>query len=135
MTVIFNDINDYRRTDAARTHKSTAGTQPSVSDELLQPALASLERDGYAVIERLVPPDAVRAIKEDVLPRLRAPFARNNFEGLRTQRLYSVIAQTLSCNPLVDHPVVLGLADRFLDANYLLSQLQVINILPGEAHQ
>jgi hypothetical protein len=131
----FENINDYRATDGARTHKSTAGSQTKVSDEVLVPAMASLERDGYAVLERLVPPEQVRAIKDDVLPRLHAPFARNNFEGLNTQRLYGVIAQTLSCNPLIDHPVVLGLADKFLEPNYLLSQLQVINILPGEVQQ
>jgi hypothetical protein len=135
MTTHFDNINEYRATDGARTHKSTAGSQAQVPDNVLGPALASLERDGYAVIERLVPPDDVRAIKDDVLPRLHAPFARNNFEGMRTQRLYGVIAQTLACNPLIEHPVVLALCDKFLEPNYLLSQLQVINILPGEAQQ
>jgi hypothetical protein len=131
----FENINDYRRTDGAKTHRSTAGSQAKVADDVLAPALERLERDGYAVIERLVPADVVREIKTDVLPRLTAPFARNNFEGMKTQRLYGVIAQTLSCNPLVEHPAVLALADRHLEANYLLSQLQVINILPGETQQ
>jgi ectoine hydroxylase-related dioxygenase (phytanoyl-CoA dioxygenase family) len=39
------------------------------------------------------------------------------------------------CNALVDHPLVLGLLDRILEPNYLLSQLQVIDIQPGEAAQ
>ena len=36
---------------------------------------------------------------------------------------------------LVDHPRVLAVLDRLLRPNYLLSQLQVINILPGEKRQ
>lgn len=46
-----------------------------------------------------------------------------------------MIEKTLDCNPLVEHPVILGLLDRVLQPNYLLSQLQMINILPGEAQQ
>ena len=37
--------------------------------------------------------------------------------------------KTFACNPLVEHPLVLGLLDRILEPNYLLSQLQAINIL------
>jgi hypothetical protein len=122
-------------TDGAGTFRSTAGTQPKVPDDVLEPALAARERDGDVVVERVVPEDVVRAIRDDVLPRLQAPFARNNFEGMKTQRLYGVIEKTLACNPLVEHPLVLGLADRVLRPNYLLSQVQVINILPGEAQQ
>jgi hypothetical protein len=123
------------RAEGARTFKSTAGSQPKVPDDVIAAALAALERDGYVVFERLVPEELVRALKEDVLPRLAPPYARNNFEGRATQRLYAVIEKTFACNPLVEHPLVLGLLDRILRPNYLLSQLQVINILPGEAQQ
>jgi hypothetical protein len=135
MPFVVEDAYEYMKTEGARTFKSTAGSQPKVPDEVLEPALAALERDGYVVFERLVPEEVVRAVKEDVLPRLAAPFGRNNFEGFATQRLYAVIEKTLACNPLVEHPLVLGLLDRMLLPNYLLSQLQVINILPGEAQQ
>lgn len=43
--------------------------------------------------------------------------------------------KTLACNPLVEHPLVLALLERLMFADYLLSQLQVINILPGEIAQ
>jgi ectoine hydroxylase-related dioxygenase (phytanoyl-CoA dioxygenase family) len=35
----------------------------------------------------------------------------------------------------VEHPIVLALLDRILEPNYLLSQLQVINVRAGEAAQ
>ena len=132
---VFHDLRDYRAIDLAGTFKSTAGTQARIPDDVLDPAWAALERDGFVVLERVIPDELVQAIRTDVLPRLAPPYARNNFEGFATQRLYNVIQKTLACNPLVEHPVVLGLIDRMLEPNYLLSQLQVINILPGEARQ
>jgi ectoine hydroxylase-related dioxygenase (phytanoyl-CoA dioxygenase family) len=60
---------------------------------------------------------------------------RNTFEGQRTQRVYSVLNKTRACDRMVDHPRVLALLDRLLLPNYLLSQLQVINILPCENAQ
>lgn len=43
--------------------------------------------------------------------------------------------KTAACDPVAEHPLALGLLDRVLQANYLLSQLQVIEILPGEVAQ
>lgn len=43
-----------------------------------------------------------------------------------------MIAKTYACNPLVEHPLILALLDSIFNPNYLLSQLQVINILSGE---
>ena len=75
------------------------------------------------------------ALKADVLPRFKHEAGRNNFEGLATQRLYSMMAETDIANPMVEHPLILGLLDKIFEPNYLLSQLQVINIHPNEAAQ
>ncbi len=74
------------------------------------------------------------AIKEAARPFLRHE-GRNEFEGHKTRRIYSVIEKTLACNPLVEHPLILALLDQILMPNYLLSQLQVIEIYPGEVQQ
>lgn len=60
---------------------------------------------------------------------------RNRFEGHTTQRVYSVLNKTRTCDRIADHPRVLALLDRLFLPNYLLSMLQVINILPGEQAQ
>jgi len=133
--VQFRDIYEYSREDLAGTYKSTAGTQQPMPNDVLEPALAALDRDGFVVFENLLPMELVHAVREEcskLLPDLRG---RNNFEGFSTQRIYAVIDKTLACNPIVEHPWVLGLIDRILEPNYLLSQLQVINILPGEEQQ
>ena len=77
----------------------------------------------------------VAEIKQDLMPRFEHDSGRNNFEGFKTQRLYAFFEKSLVCNPLVEHPLILGCLDRLFEPNYLLSQLQAINILPGEAQQ
>ncbi|KTC35116.1 phytanoyl-CoA dioxygenase [Pseudomonas sp. ABAC61] len=126
---------DYMNSGYARTYLSTAGTQEAVPTSRIDSLMDDLQRDGFVVLERLFDEQQVSRIREELLAQLSPHTGRNAFEGVRTQRLYAVIAKTLACNPLVEHPMVLGLLDRVLAPNYLLSQLQAINILPGEAAQ
>ncbi|KAA5841836.1 phytanoyl-CoA dioxygenase family protein [Pseudomonas chlororaphis] len=125
---------DYLRNGCARTYLSTAGTQPAVPAAQLDELMARLQRDGFVVLERLFDEQQVSRMREDLLGRF-CQTGRNSFEGTRTQRLYAVIAKTRVCDGLVEHPLILGLLDRLLAPNYLLSQLQAINILPGECAQ
>ncbi|MFK3792471.1 MULTISPECIES: phytanoyl-CoA dioxygenase family protein [Pseudomonas] len=127
--------HDFMSSGYARTYPSTAGTQEPVPAQRLDSLLEDLLRDGFVVLERLFDEQQVTRMREELLAQLSPHTGRNAFEGLRTQRLYAVIAKTLACNPLVEHPLVLGLLDRILAPNYLLSQLQAINILPGEIAQ
>lgn len=132
---VFRDLHEYGRADLARRYPSTAGSQPRADPAALARVLGDVDRDGFAVLEGVLTPDQVDALRADLLPRLSGLTGRNNFEGFATRRLYAVIEKTLSCNPLVEHPLVLGLLDHILEPNYLLSQLQVIELLPGEAAQ
>jgi len=132
---VFQDLSEYGTSDLASTHRSTAGSQDAVDPARIDELMAAVERDGYVIVPSLIDRDLVDAIRDDVTDRLRHDSGRNNFEGLRTQRIYALIQKTLVCNPLVEHPLVLGLLDRVFEPNYLLSQLQVINILPGEDQQ
>lgn len=132
---VFDDVFEYGRVDLAGTFRSTAGSQEKVPPELVDGALQAIERDGYVVFERVIPERTLDEVRAAVRPLFLEKTGRNNFEGFATKRLYAVIEKTLACNPLVDHPLVLGLLDRILEPNYLLSQLQVIDIQPGEAAQ
>ncbi|MCG8424371.1 MAG: phytanoyl-CoA dioxygenase family protein [Proteobacteria bacterium] len=132
---IIRDMREYFEADLATKYKSTAGSQEAVAPEVIESCLEQVERQGYVIIENLLSPALVEEIRRDVVPRLTHSSGRNTFEGFRTQRLYAVIEKTSVCNDLVAHPLILGLLDRIFQPNYLLSQLQVINILPGEDQQ
>jgi ectoine hydroxylase-related dioxygenase (phytanoyl-CoA dioxygenase family) len=132
---VFEDLRAYQRAELADTHRSTAGTQEKMDATVTERDIAAVERDGYVIIEGLLERDRIEAIRTDVMPRFEHSKGRNNFEGFATQRLYGVLEKTRVCDDLVEHPRILALLDRVLQPNYLLSQLQVINVLPGEAAQ
>ncbi|HEY1967810.1 MAG TPA: phytanoyl-CoA dioxygenase family protein [Pseudonocardia sp.] len=121
-------------TDLARRHRTEVAGRPGVAAEVVDADLAALARDGYVVLPELLSPAEVEEAKA-ALEELLGPKGRNNFEGHLTQRAYSLLAKTRVTDRMVEHPRVLALADRMLMPNYLLSQLQVIKILPGERGQ
>jgi hypothetical protein len=94
----------------------------------------ALMRDGYVIIERLLDAATCEAIRAESR-RLLGATGRNRFEGLKTQRVYNVLAKTRIFDDLIDHPRLLAILDRIFEPNYLLSQAQIININPGEDGQ
>ncbi len=123
------------KTDLSGRYKSTARSQDHVDCAIIDSAMVQINRDGYIIFESLFTPAQMEALKGDALTRFKHAKGRNNFEGFSTQRLYSMMAETDIANPMVEHPLILGVLDRIFEPNYLLSQLQVINIHPGEAPQ
>ena len=96
--------------------------------------LAEVDEQGFVILRDLISQEVMGRIREESAPHL-AHEGRTEFEGYKTRRIYSVIEKTLSCNPIVEHPLVMALLDRLLMPNYLLSQLQVISVGPGEIRQ
>ncbi|MFI0446684.1 phytanoyl-CoA dioxygenase family protein [Actinomadura sp. 6N118] len=119
--------------DLARTHRATSGDR-DVQAAQIEADLAALERDGYVILKDLLSQKEREDLRSELAPLL-GPTGRNSFEGHHTQRIYSVLNKTRAVDRLVDHPRVLALLDRLLLPNYLLSQLQIINIQPGEDAQ
>ena len=120
--------------DLASRYKQIASSGSSVDSAIVEADSAALDRDGYVIWENLLDTEECRQIREVVRPWLEHT-GRNSFEGLRTQRIYSVLSRTRVCDRLVDNPRVLAVLDQLLMPNYLLSALQAINIQPGETAQ
>ncbi|MFE3193773.1 phytanoyl-CoA dioxygenase family protein [Nocardia sp. NPDC059240] len=120
--------------DLAGTYQRTASSGAEVDAAVAEADLAAVARDGYVILPDLLSPAELDEIRESVAPLLELK-GRNNFEGHSTQRIYSVLNKTRACDRIADHPRVLALLDRLFLPNYLLSMLQVINILPGEQAQ
>lgn len=133
--MVVRDVSQYFRAELARKYRSTAGSQDQVDPALVDALMAEIERDGYVILQNLFSADEAAAMRAALQPHYHDHLGRNSFEGFGTRRLYAVIEKTLACNPLVEHPVILALLDRIFEPNYLLSQLQAIDILPGEAAQ
>ena len=120
--------------DLARSHPAAPSGGATIPSSVVDRDLADLEENGFVILPELLSPDELQAINDE-LDRLLGPLGRNNFEGHLTQRAYSLLGKTRLLDGLVDHPRILALLDRLFLPNYLLSQLQVIKILPGETGQ
>jgi Phytanoyl-CoA dioxygenase (PhyH) len=122
------------RNDLAGRYKFTASAGASVDPSVVDADLAGIERDGYVILADLLTAAECEEIKAAVEPFLTKT-GRNSFEGLHTRRLYNILNKTRVCDRLVEHPRVLALLDRLFLPNYLLSQMQAIEIDPGEQAQ
>ena len=131
-----NDDGSLKNESAAgqSAYAAAAAHRRGVDAQLVERLLSEIQRNGYVIIPELLPRQTMTELKAEVLPLLTHD-GRNEFEGFKTRRIYSVIEKTLACNPLVDHPLILALLDTLLMNNYLLSQLQAINVYPGEIRQ
>ena len=98
--------------------------------------VAAIREAGFVVLPDLIPPGDLAEMRRALTPALDAElYGRNDFEGHRTQRVYSLVAVAPVLAALVEHPRVLALCDAFLEPNYLLTASQAIRILPGETPQ
>jgi ectoine hydroxylase-related dioxygenase (phytanoyl-CoA dioxygenase family) len=95
-----------------------------------------LDRDGFAVVERYLPPDDVAAKREDLARVLsNIPTGRNDFEGFSTQRIYALFAKTRTFDAQAIDPLVLGALEHVLGSGFQLSAPVGISIGPGEKAQ
>src|SRR4030095_1857524 len=102
------------------------------------PHLERTARDGYTVLERVIEPELVSALAQDLL-RLEEEYdiqpARNAFEGAHTVRIYNLLVHGKLYERIPVHPEVLPIVEGVLDGGCLVSSLSSISIDPGETAQ
>lgn len=95
-----------------------------------------LRRDGFVVLDNLLGPEEVEQVRSELEPHFGCEgWGRNEFEGLRTERIYSLLAKCPSVAALVEHPKVLSVLDAFLRPSRTLAACQATRIHPGETAQ
>jgi ectoine hydroxylase-related dioxygenase (phytanoyl-CoA dioxygenase family) len=98
--------------------------------------VSQLKADGFVVVPELLESSTLAEMRRSLAESLASePSGRNNFEGYRTQRIYSLVARGRVFEDLVTHPLVLSICDALLEENYLLTASQAIAIAPGETPQ
>lgn len=105
------------------------------ASSLTTSAIEEIKTQGYTVIEDFLPPALLQAVKA-LLVRINGQYlGRNNFEGGKTERMYSLLAYDKIIQDIVEDPRIMALCDEFLEPNYLLTTSQSICIHPGETPQ
>jgi len=98
--------------------------------------IETLRRDGFVILRDVLGATELEAITGALRPFEEAQRnGRNNFEGERTKRVYSLAGKGDVFMKLAEQPRVLEIVDALLMPNWLLSNLQSIRIFPGETEQ
>ena len=101
----------------------------------MQRHIARIERDGYAVIDGFLSVTQLVEVRRVLALYLGTHAGRNNFEGLSTERVYTLVARARVMWDIVLDARILALCEHFLMPNFLLTASQAIRINPGEAAQ
>jgi ectoine hydroxylase-related dioxygenase (phytanoyl-CoA dioxygenase family) len=98
--------------------------------------LARFHEDGFVILREVLDLEEIDALRATLQPYLDLDVrGRNNFEGERTQRVYSLVGRGSVFEQTAEHPAVLELMDSLLQPGYLLTASQAICIHPGETPQ
>jgi ectoine hydroxylase-related dioxygenase (phytanoyl-CoA dioxygenase family) len=98
----------------------------------------ALDREGCAVVERLVPPALLDRARAELKPWLDAtPVGPDAFSGRNTRRTGGLIARSETCRDVVTNPLVLGTVKAVLKqaTTFQLHLTQVIAVGPGSESQ
>ncbi|WP_309606428.1 phytanoyl-CoA dioxygenase family protein [Phenylobacterium sp.] len=99
-------------------------------------AHATRMRDqGFTVIENFLGAQSIAAFREALQPLLETHHGRNDFEGFKTERVYTLVARAKVFEDIAADPRILALVGRFLQPNFLLSASHSISLNPGETAQ
>jgi ectoine hydroxylase-related dioxygenase (phytanoyl-CoA dioxygenase family) len=97
-----------------------------------------LKRDGYTVVRGAIQGALVGDVERELARIEKAEKvvpASNIFEGLRTVRIYNLLARARVFEAIPVHESVLPIVERVLDKGCLVSSLSSIAIEPGEDAQ
>ncbi|HEY8155766.1 MAG TPA: phytanoyl-CoA dioxygenase family protein [Myxococcota bacterium] len=91
---------------------------------------------GFVILRGVLGWSEIEALRAALQPYIDLDLrGRNNFEGERTQRVYSLVGRGEVFERTAEHPAVLEFVDALLQPGYLLTASQAICIQPGETPQ
>ncbi len=97
--------------------------------------VSAIEKDGYTIIPDFLTAQELAEVRRVLGFYLGTRSGRNNFEGYRTERVYTLVARGRVFWNIALHPRILALCRHYFLPNYLLTASQAIRIGPGETPQ
>jgi ectoine hydroxylase-related dioxygenase (phytanoyl-CoA dioxygenase family) len=95
----------------------------------------AMREQGYTVIEDFMDAGALARFREALAPYEGTHHGRNDFEGFKTERIYTLVARGKVFEEIAADERILALISRFLQPGFLLSASHSINLGPGETAQ
>jgi ectoine hydroxylase-related dioxygenase (phytanoyl-CoA dioxygenase family) len=94
-----------------------------------------IRQDGFTVIEDFLDADGLARFREGLAPFMGSHHGRNDFEGFKTERIYTLVARGKVFEEIAADERLMALIGRFLQPNFLLSASHAISLEPGETPQ
>jgi ectoine hydroxylase-related dioxygenase (phytanoyl-CoA dioxygenase family) len=94
-----------------------------------------LDEDGFTIIEDFLSAAQLQRFRDGLAPYLGHYRGRNPFEGLTTERVYTLVGRGKVYEEAASDVRLLAILDGLLMPNYLLSADHAICIYPGEKAQ
>jgi len=94
-----------------------------------------IEDQGYTIIPDFLSAADLAEVRRVLALYLGTHLGRNDFEGTRTERVYTLVCRARVFWRIALDDRILALCDRFLRPGFLLTASQAINIHPGETPQ
>lgn len=122
---------------ASFTIASRPIARPIPSDPSLRADIEHVLEHGYVILKNQFSKAEAEEAKAEInrLSGKKPLVGRNNFEGLNTNRIYSILNKTRVFDKFALLPRVLALNDYFLDPGYNITAYHTIVIQPGESTQ
>ena len=112
-----------------------ARLEPWLKGQSLDELHTRFDQEGYLIFKNVMSPAEVHRVRDALVPHLTRT-GRNNFEGFKSNRVYSLLAKAPEVfSDMATHPLALAFVERDLGRSCLLSALLAINLLPGETVQ
>jgi ectoine hydroxylase-related dioxygenase (phytanoyl-CoA dioxygenase family) len=96
---------------------------------------ARLRTQGFTIIENYMSAEQLARFRDGLEGHLGTYRGRNPFEGLTTERVYTLVGRGKVFEEIAEDARLLALLDRWLLPHYLLSANHAICIYPGEKQQ
>lgn len=108
----------------------------NLNKEEYKKAKKKFDDEGFIVFENLISSNEVDEYLNALDPYLKKNIkGRNNFEGLKTNRIYGLLDKSEIFGKMVTNSVVMQFVRDELGDSALLSALLAINLMPGETVQ
>ena len=118
-------------TGAASTEAELSGW---LGGRSFEDCFAQYDREGYIIFENVMSADEIQAVRDALEPHF-IHAGRNDFEGLKSNRVYALLAKSPLFADMATHPLALAFAERELGPSCLLSACLAIKLHPGETVQ
>jgi len=119
-----------------KTRDAEAAIAPYLHGRRFSDVRAEFDERGYVMFPKVLTDDVLARIRDALAPWFEKNLeGRNDFEGVKTNRVYALLAKDPVFAELATHPLALAFAEADLGPSCLLSACLAIRLNPGESAQ